>query len=294
MDTPILPRKRIRNKKPSIGGVYQFQQISTGKKYIGSSCDVERRRKDHIRRLVDRKHDNPHLSHAWNMHGGADFVFSVLEIIEDRSQLLTREQWYLDNFIRHGFDFNHCMIAGTPPSPTGRECTEETRKKLSEAHKGKKKSDEAVQKMKKSKLGVKKGPQSQEHRDKIGKARAGKKMTPEQRKRISDAKTGTKTSPETKEKLSKSLKGKKMPPKTPEALANMSKAQIGKKASAETRAKMSMSRKGRKLSPEARANISKAQAGRKYTPEAKASFSRGQYARQAREREERNKKDEQS
>lgn len=282
MDKLIVPQKRIRKKKARVGGIYQFRQISTGKKYIGRTRDFYRRQKEHRKELSEGTHFNCHLQRAWNECGPDDFVFEILEIIEDESRLKIREQWHLDNNIIWRFDFNFNKDSNCPPDPAGRECTPETRKKLSEAHSGR--TVTWGDKISESKMGKKYGPQSQDHVDKRMKAKVGWKMTDEQRQQLSDAHKGKRHTPEAKAKMSESRKGKRMPPKTPEALANMSRAQMGKKASPEARANMAKAQTGKKHSPESIAKMSLAQKGRIPTPQARANMTKGQLARQERER----------
>ena len=60
-------------------GIYQIKNKITGEKYIGSSVKIEKRRKDHIRRLKKRIHENKNLQAAYDQFGGKNLVFKILK-----------------------------------------------------------------------------------------------------------------------------------------------------------------------------------------------------------------------
>lgn len=51
-----------------MSGVYQIYNTETNKRYIGSSIDVERRLKEHLRNLKANRHCNQHLQNAWYLN----------------------------------------------------------------------------------------------------------------------------------------------------------------------------------------------------------------------------------
>lgn len=51
-----------------MSGVYQIYNTETNKRYIGSSIDVQRRLKEHLRNLKANRHCNQHLQNAWNRY----------------------------------------------------------------------------------------------------------------------------------------------------------------------------------------------------------------------------------
>ena len=133
---------------PRAGGIYQWRQRSTGRKYYGSTIDFRRRSKDHYNLLCDNKHFNIHLQRAWNKYGANDFVFEVVEIVTDKAKMLIREQWYLDHAVKWGKDFNIAKSAGSPAIPwtkerrqaqarvmTGKILPASTRERMGKAHK---------------------------------------------------------------------------------------------------------------------------------------------------------------
>ena len=98
----------------------------------------------------------------------------------------------------------------------GKQCSEETRKKLSEAQKGK--------------------PKSEETRKKLSEAQKGKKYSEETKKKLSEANKGKHISEETKKKMSEAKKGKYI---------GKDNSFYGKHHSEESKKKMSEANKGR-------------------------------------------------
>ncbi len=79
---------------PNSSGIYQIRCNQNGKIYVGSAVSLQARWCMHRRELRRRLHHNPHLQHAWNLHGEASFEFTILELVE-APQLLIREQWWI-------------------------------------------------------------------------------------------------------------------------------------------------------------------------------------------------------
>lgn len=87
---------------PRSPGIYQITCLLTGKVYIGSAVNLYQRRHQHWSDLRLNRHRNPILQRAWNKYGEAAFAFAVVELVEDKTTLLQREQWHLDN--RQAYD----------------------------------------------------------------------------------------------------------------------------------------------------------------------------------------------
>lgn len=77
-------------------GIYQIKNMTNNKIYIGSSKNIYERWDTHKSRLRWNKHCNRHLQSAWNKDGEKSFEFSILEIVDDLSQLKMLEQKYID------------------------------------------------------------------------------------------------------------------------------------------------------------------------------------------------------
>lgn len=87
----------------SRSGVYVITNLVNGKLYIGSSCDLDRRKSDHFRQLSGGYHSNTYLQNSWNRYGEENFTFIELELCEP-DKCLEREQYWLDEFQTYVFD----------------------------------------------------------------------------------------------------------------------------------------------------------------------------------------------
>jgi group I intron endonuclease len=79
-----------------ISGIYQIRNIVNNKVYIGSSQNINKRRKTHWRSLRKNKHHNQYLQASYNKYGENSFVFEVLEYIDNITELFVYEQKYID------------------------------------------------------------------------------------------------------------------------------------------------------------------------------------------------------
>lgn len=84
-------------------GVYCILNTTNNKFYIGSVTpgnsrkNFRRRWQNHIRQLMNNKHCNKHLQGAFNIDGKQSFQFIILEIFDNISKTLEREQYWIDN-----------------------------------------------------------------------------------------------------------------------------------------------------------------------------------------------------
>jgi len=114
-----------------LSGVYLIQNIITNKVYVGSSINIEKRLKVHLKALQKRNHLNPYLQRAWNKYGEDNFQFKVLLYCEEKNRLL-QEQLMIDSYREtHGL-YNIYPYAG---SPLGSHHSEETKRKQSKKKK---------------------------------------------------------------------------------------------------------------------------------------------------------------
>lgn len=107
------------------GGVYKITNILNNKCYIGSTTSFNTRFNSHKHFLRKNKHPNSHLQNAWNLYGENNFVFEILEKIEDPNEeiLLQKEQYFADLI---NPQYNLLKIV---KSCLGYKHTEETKKK---------------------------------------------------------------------------------------------------------------------------------------------------------------------
>lgn len=76
-------------------GIYEIKNKVTGKIYIGSSKQIEKRWEQHLQVLEKGEHHSILLQRAWNKYGKECFEFIVKEECKEE-ELLVREQKYLD------------------------------------------------------------------------------------------------------------------------------------------------------------------------------------------------------
>ncbi len=132
------------------GGIYLIKNLLTSDCYVGSSSHISKRWSQHQRNLRDNKHQNKFLQAAVNKYGLEYFVFGTLENCENE-RLFELEQHYADLLKPR---YNLSLITKTPrlgsklseehklkiAIANSRPKSEETKRLLSEAHKGKSKS----------------------------------------------------------------------------------------------------------------------------------------------------------
>lgn len=122
-------------------GIYQIKNLVNGKVYIGSAVNFKKRWDHHKFRLKKGNHHSSHLQRSWEKYGGNVFIFEIIETVEDKENLLQREQYYLDKYesYNHTKGYNICPKAGTT---LGVVCSDETKRKISEVKKGKLKGED--------------------------------------------------------------------------------------------------------------------------------------------------------
>jgi group I intron endonuclease len=168
-----------------MGFIYQIRNLENNKIYVGSAVDFTRRTSWHKCRLNKNKHYNDYLQRAWNKYGEENFKFEIIEVL-DKSCLIEREQHYLDT-LKPEYNVSTSATGGNLGPEVGRKLSilkrgnrnnlgkkfsEEHKRKIGEANKGKrlgmKASEETKRKMSESGKRRKHFPLSEEIRQKIG------------------------------------------------------------------------------------------------------------------------------
>ncbi len=75
--------------------VYEILNKVNKKRYIGSSKEVKKRFKVHLKSLLSNNHYNSHLQHAWNKYGEQSFEFNIIKTCSE-DKLLALEKHYID------------------------------------------------------------------------------------------------------------------------------------------------------------------------------------------------------
>ena len=152
--------------REKICGIYKITNKINGKCYIGQSVDIYKRW-EYYRY---NKRDKTPILQSIKKYGIDNFLFEVIETVEDRLNLCEKEKMYIS-------ELNTICPSGYNLSSGGRKTTwaykpsEETLKKRSIALTGQKRTQEVKDKMSKAQKGK---VITQEHRDKIRNANKGK------------------------------------------------------------------------------------------------------------------------
>jgi len=242
-------------------GIYKITS-PTKKIYIGQSLDIESRFKNY-EKLNNCKVQRV-LYRSFLKYGVEKHKFEVLCEC-DITELNDKERYYQDAFSATGKNGLNCLL--TKSSDRSGKHSEETKAKMSEAHKGKKVSEETKLKMREAKKNI-----SKETRNKMSKSQIGKKYSQETIQKRNETRKGFKHSEETRLKLSEAKKGnnynlgRKM---SEENSIKLRECNLGKKHSEESKLKMSIAKKGKKHSEEHILKMSEARKGRKQSEEHK-------------------------
>lgn len=128
-------------------GIYQIKNISTGMFYIGRTIDWSARKRRHLSDLRSGIHKNPRLQHSWSSRTEQEFEFKLIwpETVEQLEEL---ESFVLEECFDTGRLYNaHKNSVG---GFLGQKHSEETKKKWSDARKGKKATELTKAKLKES------------------------------------------------------------------------------------------------------------------------------------------------
>jgi len=177
--------------------VYTIKNILDGKMYIGSSIDIERRKRQHLNSLLKNEHHSIHLQRAWNKYGKDNFVFEILDSNVTKENLREKEkEWILrckTLDVEFGYNISEstvcCSLSGEKHPMYGIKFSDIGRTSF---WKGKKIPKEICEKMRKprseaGKLNIK---QNQPDRSGIKNSMYGKQFSKVHREKISHALQG--------------------------------------------------------------------------------------------------------
>lgn len=217
-----------------MGYIYLRKNLSNGKCYVGQTKDIKIRNRKW--KNLNNRYGGHVINNARKKYGADGFSFELLKECPN-DDMNYWEMYYIKEYnskTPNGYN-------STDGGDSAYERTDETRKKMSAAHRGKKRPD-------------------------ISAALKGKKRSEETKAKVADARRG-KHYP----KISAALKGRKH---SPEHIAKVAAAHRGKpnpKISAAKRGKpnpkLAAAKRGKKLSEETKAKIAAAHRGMKQSPE---------------------------
>lgn len=185
-----------------IGIVYKITNKSNGKRYIGQTT--------HSLEWRWKKHQYPSncvlLHRAIKKYGKDGFELTIIARCDSMEELNHREEYYIKIF--------------NTLSPNGYN--------LDTGGKNKKASEETRQKISKAVKGRKRNPHSEESKKKMSLSHTGKRASEETKKKLSVMRMGRKQTPQAIEKLRAFLKGRS---KSKEHRLNLAKSREGMKLS---------------------------------------------------------------
>lgn len=112
-------------------GIYCIENMINGKKYIGQTKDIDRRKYEHLRELKGNHHYNKYLQNAFNKYGVNNFKFYIIEKC-NIDNLDEREMFYIKKYNTMDKTKGYNLRAGGHKpklSETSKEKISQTRKK---------------------------------------------------------------------------------------------------------------------------------------------------------------------
>lgn len=98
-----------------LSGIYQIKNIVNDKKYIGSAKNFQKRINTHLYLLRKDRHHSGKLQEDFNYFGEDNFEFSILELVNNKHELLKYEQKWLDLFDSSNKGYNILDLATPNP-----------------------------------------------------------------------------------------------------------------------------------------------------------------------------------
>lgn len=151
-------------KRPIKTGVYSITNKTNKKRIIGSTVNIFHRFACHKNLLKYDKHNNPHLQNAWNQYGGDNFIFEIIEECPVEN-LIEREDFYILKFNTLDREFGYNVNLASRHTQN-----EESKEKIRQSRLGKKMSKEQKKKLSEAHRNKKRGPYSEEHCKKLSEA----------------------------------------------------------------------------------------------------------------------------
>lgn len=172
-------------------GIYRITNTTTGRVYVGSAIDLNRRWAEHRKTLRSGRHKNQYLQSSWARHGEDAFVFSTVWFCAP-TDLLRNEQHEIDAVVTERGWNSLYNLNPTAGSRLGAKLSAEAHRRIGDIQRGKpgfflghRHTDEAKRKISLGHLNP-----SEETRRKMSAASLGRKHPPrtaESRLRYSEA-----------------------------------------------------------------------------------------------------------
>lgn len=97
-------------------GIYKITNTKTGKVYVGSSSNIEKRFFEHKRDLENNRHHSYKMQKDFNIKKNiGDFIFEIVEELNGTKQeLFRKEQYYIDKYDAYNSGYNCCEYSVNP------------------------------------------------------------------------------------------------------------------------------------------------------------------------------------
>lgn len=158
-----------------ISGIYVIYNKITRQCYIGKSSCVKTRISTHKKLLINNKHVNTHLQNSFNIYKLYNFEFDLIEETP-LEQLLHMENYWCNMLYTHNRKYGY-NIQPINVLSTGLLFSDETRLKMSNSQKGKKKTE--TERIKMSKIRKGKPIHTEESKELIRKSNRKRSYTKE-------------------------------------------------------------------------------------------------------------------
>lgn len=165
--------------------------------YVGLSKMLSARLNSHRKHLLENTHLNYRLQNAWNATNGIGFEFRILIYLEE--PLLEAEAQVADELILNGYT----LLNIAPPGQNLPVMDTETRQKISETMKGRKRSPESVSKGANTQRGR---VMSEDQKEKLRKVLSGRKLSPSHIANIRAGLVGRSRTPEQLENITLAIR----------------------------------------------------------------------------------------
>lgn len=98
------------------GYIYQIENLTNHKSYIGQTNNIERRKKEHFSALRGKRHENKHLQAAWDKYGEQEFHFRFWQFDNITQEELNKlECEYIEKYDSLNNGYNLVPGGGKPP-----------------------------------------------------------------------------------------------------------------------------------------------------------------------------------
>lgn len=206
-----MTTKIISDKEPHTGTIYIATNLETGKQYVGQTVNFKRRQRRH---LTDKA--NTYFSRTIQKYGLSQFIF-MQNIYPENELNYWERHWIkeLKTFVPDGYNMTTGGEQGLAllgnKNCVGHHHTEETKRKVGLARRGKKMSESQKEQLRKFHTGLPSGMLGKKHTEETRRKMSISHMghpgsmlrhhTEETKKKMGDAMRGRRASPETREKM---------------------------------------------------------------------------------------------